>query len=263
MLDLLLFLLLGVVSGLLSGLLGIGGGAVVVPGLLFIFTVMHVPHVGMMQLAAGTSLAILMFTSLGSAWYQIRAKTVMWPVFVRMTPWILLGVIVGSLLGSWVSTNMLKRLFAVFLFIVGAKMLLKIRIKPGKVLPPKKSHVRIAGGSIGLMSGLLGVGGGTISVPFLVHNQIPMRNAVGTTTVVTLFVAVIGALSLTLVGLGHEVVSWSLGYVYWPAVLCVVPLSLLFSHHGVKLGQKLKPDNLRRFFALLLLVLAFKIGGVF
>ncbi len=258
MFDLLLFVLLGVFSGFLSGLLGIGGGALVVPGLLWIFTLMAVPAYYSMTMAAATSLMVLVFTSLSAASIHLSRRNVLWPVVIRMLPWIVLGVLAGVFLASTLPAAVLKRIFALFLFSIAIKMALKIKPKQScDQLKPMAT--RSAATLIGLLSGLLGIRGGTISVPYLIHGGVDMIKAVGTTAWVTLFVAILGAATFAVIG-GHVTVSWTTGYIYWPAVLSVVPCSVLMTRWGAWCGRRLQPDHLRRIFALILLVLSIKMA---
>lgn len=254
--DLLLFLSLGLFCGFLSGLLGIGGGALVVPGLLWIFTLMAVPVYFSMAMAAATSLMILVFTSFSTALIHLSRRNVLWPIVIRMLPWIICGVLIGVFLASLLPADILKKLFAVFLFLVAAKMALRTRHRQsGHVLKPMLT--RFAALLIGVLSGLLGVGGGTISVPYLAHYGIDMAKAVGTTAWVTLFVAVLGAITFALIG-DRVTVSWTSGYIYWPAVLCIAPCSVLMTRFGAYCGRQLPSNHLRRIFAIILLCLAIK-----
>ena len=251
-----MFLVLGMGAGFLSGLLGIGGGALVVPGLLWIFTVMRVPDYDTMVMAAATSLMILVFTSLSTVYWHLRRQNVVGPVFVRMSIWILLGVLCGASLASRMAPEILRLLFALFLLAIWLKLLLKLRprsLQQGV----RPMRTRIVAVSIGLLSGLLGVGGGTLSVPYLLHCQLPMNKAVGTTALVTLWVAGIGAAVFGFADAAVPV-SWTTGYIYWPAVLCVAPCSIVLTRLGAQCGQALNAENLRRIFALILLVLSIK-----
>lgn len=263
MIDLLLFIALGVFSGLMAGCFGIGGGVLVVPGLAFIFINMGLPMSLIMQLCAGTSLCIMIFTSLASSSAHIKRKHVIWPMFIRMLPYILMGTLCGAFLARFLPSGFLKLLFALFLLGVGLKMLIKFRVPPGQFPEPKKKWVRIAAAVIGLQSGLLGVGGGTLSVPFLAHCHFPMKQAAGTSSLFTLPIALLGTAAFILLGKGHLPLDWVSGFVYWPAVLCIAPFGLICAPLGAKLAQYLPQEVLRRIFALLLLVLAAKMFGLF
>lgn len=261
--DLLLFIALGAFSGLMAGCFGVGGGVLVVPGLAFIFLSMGVSHDLIMQLAAGTSLCIMIFTALSSSYSHHKQKNIVWPMFVRMLPYILLGTITGALLAKYLPSEFLKILFALFLVAVGLKMLIKIKLRPGELPEPKKSLVRSAAAVIGLQSGLLGVGGGTLSVPFLSHCHFPMRQAAGTSSLFTLPIALMGAVAFGLLGTGQVSIHWVSGFIYWPAVLCIAPLGVVCAPIGTKIAQFLPQDVLRRVFAILLIVLSAKMFGIF
>lgn len=262
MLDLFLFIALGVFSGLMAGLLGIGGGILVVPGLAVIFAKMGLPTNDIMQLSAGTSLAIMIFTSLSSAKTHVQSKNVVWPIYIRMIPYMLLMTIAGAYLAKYCPSVLLSFLFGLLLLFTGIKMALKLKAKPGQLPEPKKSTVRLTAGAIGALSGLLGVGGGAIAVPFLAHCHYPMRQATGTASLFTATIAWVGAISFALIGTGHLPIHWVSGYIYWPAVLCVAPFGILLAPLGALIGKRLSQDNIRRIFALLVLVLALKMFGI-
>lgn len=263
MLDLFLFIALGMFSGLMAGLLGIGGGILVVPGLAVIFAKMGLPTTDIMQLSAGTSLAIMIFTSISSAKSHVQAKNVIWPMYVRMVPYMLLMTVVGAYLAKYCPSMLLSVLFGLLLMFTGLKMALKLKAKPGQLPEPKKSIVRLTAGAIGGLSGLLGVGGGAIAVPFLAHCHYPMRQSTGTASLFTATVAWVGAISFALIGTAHLQIHWVTGYIYWPAVLCVAPFGVLLAPVGAYIGKNLSQDNVRRIFALLVIVLAIKMFGIF
>ena len=162
----LMYVALGAFAGVLAGLLGVGGGLVIVPVLTFIFTAQHLPDAHILHLALGTSLASIMFTSVSSLRAHHQRGAVDWMVVRRIS----LGIMVGTLGGSWVaaqlSTRFLKAFFVVFLYYVATQMLLNIKPKPHRQLPGMTALFGV-GGVIGGVSSLVGIGGGSLSVPFL------------------------------------------------------------------------------------------------
>lgn len=263
MLDLILFIVLGAFSGLMAGCFGVGGGVLVVPGLAFIFMSLNLPLHLIMQLSAGTSLCIMIFTSIASSYSHIKQGNVIWPMFIRMLPYILLGTLVGAICARFIPSGFLKVIFALFLLAVGLKMLIRLKVPPGEFPEPKRKIVRWVAGLIGLQSGLLGVGGGTVSVPFLSHCHFPMKKAAGTSAMFTFPIAVIGTIAFALLGQGQVEVHWVTGFIYWPAVLCIAPFGVICAPIGAKLAKFLPSEVLRRVFAVLLLVLAVKMMGFF
>ena len=180
-LDFVLFIVLGAISGGIAGLLGIGGGALVVPGLAFVFTLMGMSDHMIMQMASGTSLMIMVFTAISSSIAHIKQGHVHWEAFRKM----LLGVVCGTILGAFIArllhSDVLTLIFALFLLGVAIKMWLSAGKHQntkswGQQVDPRiPGWVRIAALFIGLKSGLLGIGGGTLSVPLLIHCKNKMQ----------------------------------------------------------------------------------------
>ena len=131
----LLYLAAGSVAGFLAGLLGVGGGVVIVPILMFIFTAQHFPVDHMIHIAIGTSLASIMFTSVASLRAHNAHGAVNWAIVKRITPGILLGTLAGTFLVAKLPANLLKGLFIVFLFYVATQLMLNIKPKPMRQLP--------------------------------------------------------------------------------------------------------------------------------
>jgi uncharacterized membrane protein YfcA len=258
LLDLLMFIFLGVFSGLSAGLLGIGGGALVVPGLALIFTSMNLLPAHIMHFASATSLCIMIFTAISSTHAHHKNHNIIWPMYNRMVPLIVIGTVLGAVAATFLHSDILSFIFALFLLSIGVQMLRVKNPRPGVLKPPKKRTVRIAGIVIGIKSGLLGIGGGTLSVPFLVWCNIPMKQSSGTSAAFTLPIAIMGTISFLFLGWGHSIVSWSTGYIYWPAVLCVAPFSVLFAQVGAKWASFMPAKLLKRLFAVLLLLLSVK-----
>jgi len=158
-LVIMLLLLLGMLAGSLSGLLGIGGGLIVVPGLVEIYQLQGMPAHVIMHMAIGTSLAIMILTTLASLIAHLRRGAYVWPVFIKLLPGILIGTIAGALTAHLLHTDVLKILFGLFVLTVAIHMLSGKRPKPQHHLPGPVG-MTVMGLLIGGKSGLLGVGGG-------------------------------------------------------------------------------------------------------
>ncbi len=252
------YLALGAVAGVLAGLLGIGGGLVIVPMLTFMFTAQGLPNQHILHLALGTSLTSIIFTSISSMRAHHDKGAVIWPVVLRITP----GIIFGTLFGSWIaaglSTNALKIVFAVFLFYVGTQMLLGIKPKAARSVPGA-AGIFGAGSVIGIFSSLVGIGGGTMSVPFLVWCNTAMHKAIGTSAAIGFPIAVAGAAGYMLNGLGVEnLPSGTIGYVHLTALFGIVMASVCTAPLGATLAHKLPVPKLKKIFAGLLYFLAFR-----
>jgi uncharacterized protein len=251
----LLYLLFGALAGLLAGLLGVGGGIIIVPVLTFLFTAQHFPAGFILHLALGTSLASIMFTSVSSLRAHHDRGAVNWPVFRRLTP----GILVGTFLGSWVaaqlSTRFLKGFFVLFLYYVALQMLLNVRPVPSRQLPGNLGMIGV-GSVIGGISSLVGIGGGTMTVPFLVWCNVALHNAIGTSAAVGFPIALAGAAGYVANGLAaRDLPSFSLGFVYLPALIGIAGASVFTAPLGARLAHTLPVLRLKRFFAVFLLLM--------
>ena len=256
MLAWIIYAALGLVAGVLAGLLGVGGGIVIVPMLSIAFDLQGLPSQYIQHMALGTSLGTIMFTSISSFRAHHKHGAVNWSVVRRIT----LGIIVGTLAGSWVaaqlSTRFLKGFFAVFLFYVATQMILNIKPKGGRQLPGRVGMSGV-GGVIGVVSSLVGIGGGTLSVPFMVWCNMTMHNAVGTSAAIGFPIAVAGAAGYLINGLkvASELPPMSLGFLYLPALIGIAVTSILTAPLGARIAHKLPVAQLKRVFAILLYVM--------
>ena len=256
--TLLIYALVGAIVGILAGLFGIGGGLVIVPMLLYAFSLQPIPHELTMHLALGTSLASIIFTSISSSFAHHKRGAVHWDIVKKITIGILVGTFLGSCIASLMSTNFLKIFFVVFLFVVATQILLNKKPKPGREIPGTLGMFG-TGNVIGMFSSLVGIGGGTLSVPFMLWCNINAHHAVATSAAIGLPIALSGAFGYifngwNVAGLPH----YSLGYVYLPALFGITAISVLTAPIGVKLAHSLPVHRLKRIFSLLLYVVATK-----
>lgn len=249
------FLLLGAIAGVLAGMLGIGGGLIIVPALAIILPGMGIGLDVLMHMAIGTSLATIVVTSLMSTWSHHQYGAINWLAFRRLAPGIMLGVIVGAVIADYLSGNYLRNIFGIFEILVAAQMASGFRPSPHRKLPGM-TGMSITGVIIGVVSAIVGIGGGTMTVPFLSWCNIVIRNAVATSAACGLPIAVTGMVSYLVTGLDAEhLPSWSTGYIYWPAFAGIVSATLVFTPLGARLAHTLPIDVLKRIFALVLLCL--------
>jgi len=254
----LLYLLIGCLAGVLAGMLGVGGGLVIVPFLFWAFIHQGFDGAWVMHLAIGTSLATIIFTSISSVLSHHKRDAVRWDLFWMLVPGILIGGWIGSTLARFIASESLQHFFAIFELIVALQMGLELRPKGGHQMPGKSGN-RMAGGVIGAVSVVVGIGGGTMTVPWLVWNRIQVHQAIGTSAAVGLPIAVAGASGFVSSGWGIESLpSWSSGFVYWPAFFGIVGMSVLTAPLGAHLAHKLPAKQLKRVFALFLLLLAIR-----
>ncbi len=258
-LTLILFAVIGAFAGLSAGLLGIGGGIIVVPGLAFIFGSFHFPNSIIMHMAAGTSLAAMIFTASASVYSHHKRGAVLWPLFYKMLPGILVGVIAGAILADILSSHILEIIFGIFLIIIAVRMFLLAKPKPTRGLPGP-IWLSVISFVVGFKSGLMGIGGGALIVPILTYCNVPMRQASGTSAICGLPIAIVGTIAFLFTGLdAHNLPQWSTGYIYWPAALAVAIFSVIFVYVGGKLALRLPVNTLKRIFAVILAVMAIKL----
>lgn len=256
--ELMLFLLAGAGTGILSGLLGIGGGLVIVPVLLLLLGQHAFPPAHLMHVALGTSLATIIFTSLASANAHRRHGNVHWPAVRRLSPGIVVGTLLGAWIAAWMDTSWLKILFILFVFYVGTQLLLEFLPAPHRTLPGK-ARLFSVGTVIGTVSSLVGIGGGSMTVPFLISCNCHMRVAVGTSAAIGLPIAIAGTVGYIATGLHVAgLPPYCLGFVYLPAVAGITLASMWTAPVGAKLAQTLPVPTLKKLFALLLYVLGLK-----
>jgi uncharacterized membrane protein YfcA len=252
------YLVLGAFAGTVAGLLGVGGGLIIVPVLVFIFTGHGFAPENIVHLAIGTSLATIVVTSISSTRAHHMHGAVLWPSFWRLTPGIVLGTFVGAGIADLMNATSLRTFFGVFELMVAVQMALNIKPDPHRQLPgwPGTST---AGTCIGTVSAIVGIGGGTMTVPFLVWCNVSMRKAVATSAACGLPIAIAGASGYILTGWNERALpEWSSGYIYWPAFFGIVFMSSLFAPLGARLAHRLPVASLKKLFALLLCVLGIR-----
>lgn len=256
--TLVMYCLVGGVAGILAGLLGIGGGLVIVPMLVYVFELNAFPRELIMHLALATSMASIMFTSVSSFMAHHRRGAVRWDVVRKIVLGILTGTFLGSCFASSLSSNFLKIFFVIFLYFVAVQLLLNKKPKGGRDLPGMAGMFAV-GNIIGAVSSFVGIGGGTLSVPFMLWCNIKVHNAIGTSAAIGLPIAVAGTLGYIVGGWNVAgLPAYSVGYVSLPALVGIAAASVLTAPLGVKLAHSLPVDKLKRIFAFLLFVVATK-----
>lgn len=256
--DLLTYLITGAVAGLLAGLLGVGGGLVIVPALAWLLARHGVPGGHLMHLAVGSSLAAIIPTAVSSLLAHQRRASVHWPVVRSLLPGILAGALGGAWLARQVSSPGLALCFGVFEILVALQLFFAVKPAAHRDLPGA-AGMGVAGLIIGAVSALLGIGGGTLTTPFLLWNGIDIRRAVGTSATCGLPIALAGAAGFA--WSGQAVMAgqaWSTGFIYWPAVAGIALASVPLAPLGARLAHHLPRNVLQRAFALFLLLVGVK-----
>ncbi len=253
MLEIFLYCLsFGGLAGLVAGLFGIGGGIILVPFFLWLFSAKGFSQDLVMHSAVATSLATIIVTAISSVFAHHKLGSVLWNVVHKLAPGVLIGAVTGAALADKLPTETLRLIFACYLLIVSVEMIFQWRLKAEKQHPSSLMLV-ISGIAIGALSSVLGIGGGTLTVPLLTKYGFPIRNAVAISSACGLPIAISGSISFALLGLGKtSLPEGSIGYVYWPAFLGIVLTSILMAPVGAKLAHRLPTKILKRIFAGLL-----------
>ena len=251
---------LGLLVGFVAGLLGVGGGLIIVPVLIFLLHAQGLA-VGMEpQVALGTSLASILFTSLSSVRAHHRHGAVVWPLVRRITPGIVVGTLAGAVLAAQMSAYSLKVFFVAFLFYAAIQMWLDFKPAPHRELPGRIGTT-LAGSVIGAVSSWVGIGGGTLSVPFMLWHNVSLHRAIATSAAIGFPIAIAGAAGYVLGGWGVTGrPAGSLGFVYLPALVGIVLGSVLTAPLGARTAHRLPVRPLKRVFALLLGTLALRMS---
>jgi uncharacterized membrane protein YfcA len=254
--SLMVYLACGLVAGVLAGLLGVGGGLVIVPMLVFIFPSQGVPAELVQIMALGTSLATIVITSVSSFRAHDKRGAVRWDIWRSITPGILIGTFGGGFVAAALPMMFLRGFFVCFVYYVSVQMFLDLKPKAGRQLPGTFGMSGV-GGAIGAVSSLVGLGGGTLSLPCMTYCNVPMHTAVGTSAAIGFPIAVAGTLSYIWNGLSvPNLPPHSLGYVSLTALAGIAAASYCTAPLGVKLAHSLPVSKLKRFFAVFLFCVA-------
>lgn len=262
-------LLCGLVAGFLAGLLGIGGGVIFVPSFYLIFYYFfNVPPDVSMIVATGTSLLCMIPTSISAARSQYRRGNMDVSVIKSWAVAMLIGVIAGTTISRLWGGKWLAALFGAVMICNSINTLLHAKAKPAFDSLPGKPFQQVIAFSIACFSSMLGIGGGTLTVPILNACSIPPHKSIGTSSAVSLFVCVPGALLMILMNLNSTPQGapvGTIGLVNVLAAVCVVGVSIFSAPLGVSIGKNIKPVTLKRIFAVMLLIISIRmlISGLF
>lgn len=254
------YLLLGSAAGVLSGLFGIGGGLILVPFLAWLYTLQGIGVEYVMRMAVATSLATIIITSLSSVYaHHSRHQAVLWSVVSKMAPGLLVGAILGSVIADNLPNRTLRVVFALYLIFVAVQMWIQQVERSETEIRPKYPFL-LTGGVIGMISAILGIGGGTLTVPYLIKSHVPIGNAVAVSSACGLPIATFGALSYTILGWNTAgLPEMSFGYIYLPGFIGVISASFFFAPIGASLAHKVPTDRLKRMFVVLVCIVGIKL----
>lgn len=255
MLEWFIFALIGAVTGLFAGLLGLGGGLIIVPSLLFVFSWQGLAELHLMHSAVGTSLMTITLTSLSSLYAHHQYENVNWLLVKRLALGLAAGGFMGAYLATMLSSQLLQYFFVAYVLFVAISMWQPIfcDIADERLL----SHTALlsAGSFIGSISALVGIGGGSLLVPYLLMAKQSMKRAIGTSAACGFPISVAAVIGFLLFGQTQNVSSeWQTGFIHWQAFLGIISTSTIFALVGAKLANHLPVTILKRLFALVLLV---------
>jgi uncharacterized membrane protein YfcA len=203
-------------------------------------------------------MATIILTSIASARAHHRKQNVDWTILRTVAPGIVIGTLFGSLVATRIPSSALQGIFAIFVLVVATQLALDIRPSPHRQLPGRAGRA-LAGGGIGVISSLVGIGGGTLSVPFLVYCNVAIHRAIGTSSAIGLPIAISGALGYLITGWGNTALPpYSLGFIYLPAFAGVALASSFTAPLGATLAQRFSAKRLKRLFAILLYAVGVK-----
>ena len=252
------FLVIGMAVGFLAGFLGVGGGIIMVPLLYFwAFPAIHIPPEIIVHMCFGTSLAIIIPTSLSSSYAHAKAGNVDWHMVLLLTVPGILGSFLGSTLAAHVNGSLLKSFFGVLLMAISAQMIFQKKgaEKTDRSFSPPSWATGATGFLVGVFSAFLGLGGGVLAVPIMVRFLgVPIHRAVGISISFVLFASIVGTVGYIVNGWGNpHLPTFALGYIHtWGWVLAGVP-AVFLAPWGARWGRKTRPRHLRQAFALLLM----------
>lgn len=257
----LLYATTGIVAGFLAGLFGVGGGLIIVPALLYCFYLQGFDPSISMHIAIGTSLATIILTSISSARAHHVHGAVQWLIVKRMTLGIVIGGVLGALIAKSLRSESLQIIFAVFEILIAIKLFRNAKVKADKSFSASRllNTWPLIGASIliSAMSAIVGIGGGSLSVPFLRLTGISIQKAIATSAALGLPIAIAGSLAFMWTGYGNALLpKYSIGFIYLPALVGVGFLSIFLAPLGARFAHRLPAEILQTIFAAGLLLVA-------
>lgn len=252
-------LVIGCLVGFLAGLLGIGGGLIIVPALVFILPKLGISTDVVMQMALATSLASIVVTSFIAGLSHHKNGNVPWKLARNLSVFVSVGALSGGFIADSLSVDMLTNIFAAAVISLALYMLISLRITQNVGKQPSLRKQRAIGLGTGIVASLMGISGGAILIPVLTYCNVQLRHAIGVSTVCGLLISAFGALGFIVAGLDQSALpQWTLGYVYLPALLGIVITSSMMAPLGVKFAGKLPTRTIAKLFSAFLIIVALK-----
>ncbi len=254
--EILIYISLGLFAGILGGLFGIGGGVIIVPVLLFILTYLGYESAFLIHICVATSLGTIFFTALASTFAHNKKGSVAWDFWRKLSIGIALGSYLGSVLSISIEASTLKVIIGISYFLIALQILLNTNFRAKNIEPSFKTV--LYGTGTGAASSILGIGGGSFTVPYLNYAGLKMVNSIGTASACGVIISFFASLGFFLTGLGEDdVLEKSIGFIYWPALLGISLGSLLSAQAGVHLAHKLSEKLLKALFGIFILSVSY------
>lgn len=251
-------LVLGSLVGFLAGLLGIGGGLIIVPALLYILPWVGITSSQLTHVAIATSLSTIILTSLSSATAHHKRGNIPWALFKPILPGIIIGALSAGFVSELIPSDQLQQAFAVFVVLMAIQMAFPFKSK-GEGQLPANGVLFIVSVMIALIAGMMGIGGGVLLVPFLSFCGLQMKQAVGFSSATGFLIAIAGTTGYVVAGFdAPDLPSGTLGYIYLPALFGIIISSMIFAPLGVKAASTLPTSKLKKAFAGLLFIVGLK-----
>ncbi len=251
------YALIGLLAGFFAGYLGIGGGLIMVPALAWLFSKDPSTAQYAVHMAVATSLSTMLVTSLSSVWAHHRRRAVLWSVTRALSPGLITGAIAGAYLAVQLSTGVLAAVFGTYAALAGIQLLAGREVNRQKPLP---GHIgsSMTGLAIGAVSSLAGIGGGSMTVPWLLWHGRKVQQAVATASACGYPIALAGTVSFVVLGRGQTAVDLTTGFIHLPAFAGVVLFSVLAAPLGAAAVHNSPPVLVRRIFGGFMLLVAWR-----
>jgi hypothetical protein len=259
MVEIFIYVSLGAVTGLLAGMFGIGGGSILVPSLIFIFYGMGFDGSIIVLLAIGTSLASIFFSAVSSAISHHSKGSVEWPLVLPLSAGMVFGALIGAGYAASLSSDSLKLIITIFLMVVGVEMITgysQTLANKGKgFINLSKFVTPFHGGWIGFLSSIIGIGGGSFTTPLMIAGGYNIRKGIGTAAACGVPIAAAGAMGYMYYGqTDTNLPIGTLGYIFWPAVLCISLASIFTAKIGANISHSIPEKTLKISFGIFLII---------
>ena len=251
-----IYLGMGLLVGFFAGLLGIGGGMILVSLMVMMFGTQGFPPDRIVHLALGTSLASIVFTSIASVRAHQVHGAVRWDIVRQVTVGLVLGTLLGTLVAEQLQSKYLAIFFVIFVYYSALNMFLDMKPGPTRQFPGP-AGMQVGGGLVGVLSALVGAGGGVITIPLMTLCNVPMRQCVGTSAALGIPIALAGTVGFIATGIGKDhLPALSVGYVYLPALAGIVVGTFVTVPFGARVAHALPVTTLKKVFAAIMFIVA-------